>query len=731
MSLPTWRRIKKAVGAGPPVRALTSDPASRRAARRAADAAREIGEWSEAARLYAQALEGDEGNFAMQVQRGHALKESGSFLDAEAAYRRALALAPHDPEIHLHLGHLLRVQQRADEAMEAYAQALRLDPDYASARDELVAMGGRGRMPHQAFGRNAATDRLSSLSGALGRVEAAAADLAIVSTFPVEAWDAFRRSHETPAPPPMGAVAHLTVWIEARGLPPSAIRLTLNSLLDQTSSEWSAVVIGDPAVADHPVASVAVQDPRVVFVSSPPAERQAPTLLVDGGALLDNRAVDWFSRCLGLTDAKVIYADHDHHSRHWRKGVIYFDPALFGAPDADDIASTPEVPAAVLLASDAETVIDEVSVLDAEHRRGILRGAAVKGQAAHLPLVLSSLWRDGPAVDLSNGIALPPAPSAASAASADGRILVIIPTRDEGVMLKACIDSLLAQAAAPENLDILVLDNRSREPETRVVLNALASKGRISWRSVDEPFNWARFNNLAVRDAEADLLVFCNNDIEALSADWDIYLRRDLARTAIGVVGARLVYPDQTLQHAGVVMGRGEGRPIHEGLHSVLGDPGPLARWNRVRRVSAVTGAFMAVRRDTFADLGGFDEGLAVGYNDIDFCLKTRRSGLAILYDPEITLIHHESKTRGFNDGGERAAWDDGELETVHRRWGDALFEDMSINPRWVSAHSRVFDGYRNVGPRSAVEWLRRSARANPWRLERVTMGRLVDTGRG
>lgn len=717
MKPPTWRRFKKALGLTPPIRSLTSDPTSRRAARRAADAAREIGDWEEAARLYAQALEGDETNLAMQIQRGHALKESGRFIEAENAYRQALELAPRDPEIHLHLGHLLRVRRHDDEAMSAYAEALKLDPNYAAARDELVAMGGRGRMPHQAFGRSPATDRLSQLAGALERVEAVAAELSIVSAFPVEAWDAFRRTHETPSPPPAAQPGQpLVLWIEARGAAPSSVRVTLDSLLDQTSAAWTAVVIGDTSLAAHPVASLAVQDPRLAFVETPPLPWTGPTLLLEAGTALDPHAVDWFARCLTLTDASVVYADHDHHSRHWRKGVVYFDPALFSAPDEDDLASIPVPPAAVLVAApDRVSMTGETAVIDAEYRRQVTRQAASRGQAAHLPLVLTTLWRQEPATDLPNETA--PQRSPAVAAS-DARLLVVIPTRDEAAMLKACIDSLLAKAHAPEAIEILVLDNRSQKSETSALLQELVREGRARVRLMDEPFNWARFNNLAVQGTQADLLVFCNNDIEALSDGWDACLKSNLARPEIGVVGARLLYPDQTLQHAGVVMGRGEGRPIHEGLHSLPGEAGPLARWRRRRRVAAVTGAFMAMRREVFEQLGGFDERLAVGYNDMDFCLKTRRADLAILYDPDLTLIHHESKTRGFNDGGERSLWDDGELEAVYRRWGDALFDDMSINPRWVSAHSRVFDGFRDVGPRTAVEWLRRSASSNPWRIE-------------
>lgn len=713
MKAPTWKRLKKALGLVPPVRSLTSDPASRRAARHAADAAREVGDWETAARLYAQALEGDETNLAMHVQRGHALKESGRLQEAEGAYRRALELSPTDAEIWLHLGHLLRVSRRNDEAITAYADALRLNPDYVEARDALVALGGRGRMPHAAYGRSASTERLAQISAALVRIEATAADLAVVSTFPVEAWDAFRRVHETPPPPPSKRSTSLAVWIEARGMSPSTIRPTLDSLLDQTSHEWQAVVICDPALADHPIASLASQDRRVAFSAQPP-EPSGPTLLIDGGTVLDAKALSWFARCLELVPSALVYGDHDHHSRHWRAGLVHFDPCLFSAPDADDLAYTPAVPAAVLVRDAPRLLQGNCAVLNGDFRRRLLVAAVERGEVAHLPLVLTSLRRDGPSAELPSET-LPPTPAPAAD---DTRILVIIPTRDQAEMLEKCVDSLRRSARASHAIDILVLDNRSRQPETRALLERLAAAGVARWRTLDEPFNWGRFNNLTAHDAQSDILVFCNNDIEAVSEHWDDVVRADLARADVGLVGARLLYPDGTLQHAGVVMGRGEGRPIHEGLHSMPGEAGPLARWRRRRRLAAVTGAFMAVRRDTFAALGGFDERLAVGYNDIDFCLRMREAGLTVLYDPAITLIHHESKTRGLNEGGERARWDDSELEVLHRRWGEVLFQDISINPRWTSAHSRVFDGFRDVSARLAVDWLKASVGPNPWRIE-------------
>lgn len=734
MSLARWRRrMFKRIGFGPAEKARPPDPAldPRRIARLAADDARNTGEWNEAARLYAVALDGDEGNFPIQVQHAHALKESGRLTEAETAYRTAIALRRDDPDTYLHLGHVLKLQRRPEDALEAYADALRWNPDFKDARDELIAAGGRGRLPHQAFGRNAVTDRLSELAVSLKAVQQATSEWLTAGVFPVEAWDAFRRAYRLQPPPAADYPATVTVVVDARSAPPSALRVTLNSLRDQRQGRWRAWVRCDDHMAAHPIASLAARDERIIFLGSEAdstfadrlpglSEAEGPLVLADAGLCLERDALSWLLHALNRSEATAVHADHDHHEFHWRRGAIYRDPALYSAPDADDIATTPVVPALVMVNASLGAVVLETSATGgSEQRRQLLLTALEQGVVAHVPRVLATLRIQAAASDLpGEAQARQVHASTQRIPKLEGRMLVVIPTRDEAAMLRTCIDSLIRHASDPGKLDILVLDNRSREPETIALLETLSAEGRIQCRSMNEAFNWGRFNNLAVEGSEAEILVFSNNDVEALSPGWDDALRLRLARPDIGVVGARLFYPDRTLQHAGVVLGGGEGRPIHEGLHSAPGEGGPLGRWRRGRSAAAVTGAFMAVRRSTFVDLDGFDENLAVGYNDMDLCLKVRAADMKVFYAPEIELIHHESKTRGFNDGGERTLWDDSELADLHRKWGDWLFFDPSLNPQWTSAHSRVFDGYRDLSPRQVDLWIDRTARRSPWSID-------------
>lgn len=712
----TIKRGLRRLGVLPDVRRSPPDPLreTRRLKRIRAENARDAGDWAEAARFYGEALEGDQDDVSNRVQYGHALKECGRLAEAEAAYRRAISLRPADADTYLHLGHVLKMQHRPEDAKQAYADALAWSPDLAAARDELIGLGGRGRLPHHAWGRDAATERLGQLGQTLAAVRHLAGEWRLAGSYPVQAWDAFRRDHPLTPPPAWAETAPgVHVIVNAADAPPSDLRATLHSLLNQAAAEWTAVVVCGPQIRDHPVAGLASRDARISFDHAVSTSPESPRLLMEAGVVLEPYALAWLTQAWMRTGALAVYADHDSHSRHWREGRACFDPALYAAPDADDLATTPVVPSIVLTAPSAVVAPPQA---DVDARRSALVAAARQGAAAHLPRVLSSVWRDGPAADLpfESGLKTesPPGPE-----PLNGRILVVIPTRDAADMLRACVDSLIAKAAEPERVELLIVDNRSQDAATAALLADWAASGRARVVTHDEPFNWARINNRAVAGLDAAMLVFANNDVEALSSGWDARLRQTLARPEIGLVGARLLYPDGTLQHAGVVLGRGEGRPIHEGLHSRPGEPGPLARWIRPRAVAAVTGAFMAVRREVFELLGGFDEGLAVGYNDMDLCLKARAQGLRVLYDPALVLTHHESKTRGFNDGGERTRWDDDELTDLHRRWGQALFTDMSLNPQWVSAHSRVFDGYRDLGPRETIEWLMRSARPDPWRI--------------
>lgn len=259
------------------------------------------------------------------------------------------------------------------------------------------------------------------------------------------------------------------------------------------------------------------------------------------------------------------------------------------------------------------------------------------------------------------------------------RVAIIVPTRDRLPLLRTCVESVFARTDYPA-FRIVVVDNGSVEPETLAWLEAQRAAGRIEVRRDDQPFNYARLNNAAVAACDDDVVVLLNNDVEVISRDWLAELVSQALRPGVGAVGAMLYYPDDTIQHAGVVLGLG-GVANHCYIRQPRGWPGHGARAKVVQEMSAVTGACLAMRRDTYLAVGGLDEQLQVAFNDIDLCLRLRERGLRNLWTPFAELYHHESATRGHEDSAEKRARFAGEVARMCERWGDRLHRDPAYNP--------------------------------------------------
>jgi len=256
-------------------------------------------------------------------------------------------------------------------------------------------------------------------------------------------------------------------------------------------------------------------------------------------------------------------------------------------------------------------------------------------------------------------------------------------------MLERLVGSLVT-TLEPHRVELLVVDNGSDEPATRRYLERLPETldggtfERVRVVVDDTPFNYSALNNRAAALADGDFLCLLNDDVEAIGhADWLEAMVRHAREDAIGCVGAKLLYPDDTVQHAGVMLGMGAvaGHPF-KGLHR--DDPGPADYLRRVQRVSAVTGACLVLRHSVFDDVGGFDERLAVAWNDVDLCLRVGVAGHANLWTPEATLYHHESVSRGTDGRPGRAARrrHAAEVRHMHEKWGDALARDPLLEHR-------------------------------------------------
>lgn len=274
------------------------------------------------------------------------------------------------------------------------------------------------------------------------------------------------------------------------------------------------------------------------------------------------------------------------------------------------------------------------------------------------------------------------APSAPPHPTSGLEVSIIIPTRDQPGLLERTVRSLESRTASP-SWEVILLDHGSSDPDAVALLASLPrGSDRFTVHPVGGEFNWARFNNLGADRARGRLLVFLNNDMEIVGGDWLAQLAAMAMRAEAGAVGARLLYPDGAIQHAGVVLGMsGVAGHVFRGLaadaETVAGSPA------RSREVSAVTGACMAVRSKVFREIGGFDEEtFAVNYNDVDFCLKASAMGYHNYYCAASTLIHHESATRAA-DGGSSAEKDraNREARALFKRWGAQLARDRFFHP--------------------------------------------------
>ncbi|NQW12152.1 MAG: glycosyltransferase [Alphaproteobacteria bacterium] len=260
------------------------------------------------------------------------------------------------------------------------------------------------------------------------------------------------------------------------------------------------------------------------------------------------------------------------------------------------------------------------------------------------------------------------------------RVSVIVATKDGHALLRRCVDGVLGGTDWP-NLELIVLDNGSRRAETRAYLDELAADERATVLRRPGPFNFSALMNDGAARASGSVLAFLNDDVEPLHRDWLEDMVRHALRQDVGAVGAKLFYPDRTVQHAGIILIPDYvARHIHVRL-SARGH-GYMARAQRVQTLSAVTGACLVMRRSVFETVGGFDaERLAVDYSDIDLCLRAGTAGFRTVWTPFARLIHHESATRGgYLSVEKRQRWEE-ETAAMRARWAARIANDPYYNP--------------------------------------------------
>lgn len=595
-------------------------------------------------------------------------------------YKRYLSKNPNDLGVRIRLANTLRESGDFPAAIVVLQEAITSRPTKASIQFTLAEV-----LDEAGFAREAdeIRKRAMQLTGAVDQTDqSGSGDI----------------SHPQA---PASATIRVNILIEAYVGEEHCMSSTLVSLQELASVDWCATIHGSlDALFMERFAS---KDVRILGAhpEGAPATSSLPVLLIRAGTILTSDCLDWLL-CALTEHVSAVYCDHEERDA---SGVTR--PTLQSAPHLLDLATNPAPPAVVLFR--------DLKYRDCDRdMRSMLQDAFGRGAVRHIPLVLGC-------------VQTPPVRTETDAppvlqSQVDGRILVVIPTRDEGAALNVMLTSLSDRASDFGGVDVVVVDNGSQDVSTLEVLDSWRKRGVEVLRR-DEAFNWSSLNNTACEGRTQPTIVFANNDMEMLTEGWDLEVRRLLAMDGVGIVGARLLYPNDRVQHAGIVMGAFNGEPLHEGLRAGPEERGPLDRWVRRRPATAVTGAFMAMRRSVFDQVGGFDaENFAVSCNDVDFCLRAGAAGWTILYAPELVLRHHESLSRGHSNTESKRQRAAEEMGRLLSRWGDRAGFDPTRNPQWAGRGIRLFAGMRRLTSEEVLHWATKTESRPPNQIETPTL---------
>jgi GT2 family glycosyltransferase len=267
-------------------------------------------------------------------------------------------------------------------------------------------------------------------------------------------------------------------------------------------------------------------------------------------------------------------------------------------------------------------------------------------------------------------------------------VSILIPNCDHAEDLRTCLTSI-REKSSYHNYEIIIIENNSSQQPTFEYYDLLREHKNIHVVSWKGAFNFAEVNNYGANHAAGEVLLFLNNDTEVINSDWIERMLEHVLRPDIGAVGAKLYYPNGTIQHAGVIIGMG-GAAGHAHQHARPESFGYSGRAKIIQNMSSVTGACLMIRKSTFDEVGGFDERFALAYNDVDLCLKVREKGYLIVWTPFAELSHYESKSRGYEVTPARRARFNAEMALFREKWKYVLAGgDPYYNPNM--SHEKDF----------------------------------------
>ena len=253
------------------------------------------------------------------------------------------------------------------------------------------------------------------------------------------------------------------------------------------------------------------------------------------------------------------------------------------------------------------------------------------------------------------------------------KVSIIIPNKDSLEILRSCIDSILNKTTY-DNYEIIIVENNSVNEETFEYYNSIKDIEKVNIITYEGEFNYSAINNFAVKQSKGEYIIFLNNDIEIITPNWIENMIQYAQREDVGIVGAKLYYIDDTIQHAGVIIGmRGLAAHRYCGLYKSEEDNVEILQY--VQNLSAVTAAAMMVKRKVYDEVNGLDEKLKVAFNDIDFCMAVIKKGYLIVWNPFVEMYHYESISRGKEDTEEKVLRFESEIERFYSKWKLNLIE--------------------------------------------------------
>lgn len=502
----------------------------------------------------------------------------------------------------------------------------------------------------------------------------------------------------------------------------------ISSVTSQTYANWE-LCLADGSDDTHPevgefVKRLAEKDPRILY------RKLEKNLGISGNT----------NACIDMASGNYIALfDHDdilHPAALYEvmcaicekdADFVYTDEATFESPDLDKIITAhfkPDFAPDNLRANNyichlsvfSREVLDRAGRFRSEYDGSqdhdmILRLTSAAEQIVHIPKLLY-YWRSHPqsvAMDIdSKGYAIDAGKRAVrDSIRRDGgdarvessrafptiyrirydlkdypKVSILIPNKNHLEDLRRCVESILSKTTYPL-FEIVIVDNGSDDPALLEYYETLKQYPIFKLCSLDIPFNYPKLNNRAAEVATGDYFLLLNNDTEVISPAWIEEMLMYAQRDDVAAVGAKLYYPDHTIQHAGIVLKLGKDRVAgHAFYKDPRGAVGYMGRLWYAQNVSAVTAACMLVKASAYREVGGFDESLAVAYNDVDFCLRLREKGYLLVWTPYAELYHYESKSRGADTDPERVARFEAEAELFRTRWKETLeLGDPYYNP--------------------------------------------------